>query len=279
MIFSFAANKKMIFGPEETGNLGKYLPSLASPSTGPLLLISGKTVAAGARWKNLSRDLTDRGYSLIHEIVSGEPSPQLVDDICARHREEQPALVAALGGGSVLDAGKAVSAMLCEGGSVRNFLEGVGTKAPSGKKLPFAALPTTAGTGSECTKNAVLSSPGPDGFKKSLRHDNYIPDLALVDPLWLEDLPRDIAASCGMDAFFSAARVLLFNGGIPCHRCPGPGGPQGFFLFFFPSPERRHLPGMTSRPSPWGATLSGLTLANAGLGTVHGLAGTLGGDR
>lgn len=274
--FSFQANKKFVFGQGETGKLPGLLPSLATPSAGPLLLISGRTVTKSDRWKALLKGLEEAGYVLIHEVVSGEPSPGTVDGICERCRAQSPALVVALGGGSVLDAGKAVSAMLCEEEGVKIFLEGVGTKSPSGRKLPFAALPTTAGTGSECTKNAVLSAPGHGGFKKSLRHDNYIPDLALIDPLWLADLPRETAASCGMDAFSQLLESYLSTAASPFSDALALKGLEGFLKSFTPL-----LKGCASEEDlgavALGASLSGLTLANAGLGTVHGLAGTLGG--
>ena len=274
--FNFSANRKIIFGTDETFSLPGRLPALAGPEEGSLLLISGRTITESERWKKLYSGLTDAGYTLIHETVSGEPSPELIDGLCKRYRSNRPALVVAVGGGSVLDAGKAVSAMLCEKEDVTTFLEGVGKKTPPGRKLPFAALPTTAGTGSECTKNAVISSPGPQGFKKSLRHDNYIPDLALIDPLWLADLPRETAASCGMDAFSQLLESYLSTGSSPITDALSLKGLEGFIKSFTP-----YLEGKASYDDlsniALGATLSGLTLGNSGLGTVHGLAGPLGG--
>ena len=158
--------------------------------------------------------------------------------------------------------GKAVAAMLTEKGSVKDYLEGVGTKEPSGSTLPFFALPTTAGTGSECTKNAVISSPGKEGFKKSLRHDNYIPSLAVVDPAWLKTLPPSVAASCGMDAFSQLLESFISTGSSPVSDALAQQGLTGFLRSFSPLLEGRASDG-DYEAIALGSCLSGLTLANA----------------
>ena len=123
------------------------------------------------------------------ERIEHEPSPEDIDRITDKYRDMDLQVVVAVGGGSVLDAGKAVSAMLPMNGPVIDYLEGVGTRLHPGIKVFFVAVPTTAGTGSECTANAVLSGTR-DGvaFKRSLRHENLVPDVALVDAVTFPEL-------------------------------------------------------------------------------------------
>ena len=142
-------------------------------------------------------------------VVNSEPSPELVDETVQKYSAEKIDVVVSIGGGSVIDAGKAISAMLNTSGSVREYLEVVGNKEHPGTKVPFIAVPTTSGTGSEATKNAVISKLGKDGFKRSLRHDNLVPDVALIDPELTLNCPPDITAAAGMDCFTQLAEAYL----------------------------------------------------------------------
>lgn len=276
--FTFAANRKMIFGRDKTLSVIPYLKQ----HSGTVLIISGRSITSSALWKSLQEGLKREGICCEYKQISGEPSPDDIDRICREVSAHRPAAVMALGGGSVLDAGKAISAMLTEpsitegSASVQDFLESVGASLPSGSRLPLYALPTTAGTGSECTKNAVISRPGKEGFKKSLRHDNYIPDLAVIDSSWLDILPQAIAASCGMDAFSQLLESYISTGASPVSDALALEGLEGFIKSFSPLLEGKATADDFDRIA-LGASLSGLTLANAGLGTVHGIAGTLGG--
>jgi alcohol dehydrogenase class IV len=196
--FSFAATPHIHFG---SGKI-KLLPNIIEGFGSKVLLITGKkSFIQSDHWDQLLLQFESAKIHWSHFVIDKEPTPAMVDLCTEENKNDMPDVVIAIGGGSVMDAGKAIAAMLCHDGSVKDYLEGVGTKPPSGMKVPFIAVPTTSGTGSEATKNAVISEVGQNGFKKSLRHDRYVPDLAIVDPELTIDCPHEITAQSGMDAF------------------------------------------------------------------------------
>jgi alcohol dehydrogenase class IV len=207
---------------------------------------------------------------------SGEPSPEFVDATTGDLRSDPPQAVVAVGGGSVIDAGKAVSAMLAEDGSVVEYLEGVGTRSPGGHKVPFIAVPTTSGTGSEATKNAVISSVGPNGFKKSLRHDNYVPDMAFVDPELIRSCPPDVTAASGMDAITQLLEAYLSTKSTPFTDALAESGLAAAGRGYENAVEHGDKDLDARAEMAYAAYLSGVTLANAGLGVVHGIASPVG---
>lgn len=273
MEFRHRSNTALIFG---AGSL-TAVPDTLGP--GAVLIVTGRHFQGGAAWEALQNVLRQRDIDYQHEIVSGEPSPEVVDAVAEQARRHGAQQVVAIGGGSVLDAGKAVAAMLRHDGSVFDYLEGVGSRTPDGNTAPLLAVPTTAGTGSETTKNAVISRRGPQGFKKSLRHDAFVPPVAVIDPALAVGCPPEVTVACGMDAFCQLLESFVSTAATPITDALARDGlarfGRGKRLFV----EQRY--GADDEVDDraelaLAAYYSGLTLANAGLGTVHGLAGPLG---
>jgi alcohol dehydrogenase class IV len=209
--------------------------------------------------------------------VVAEPSPQLVDDAVHAFRCAQIEVVVGIGGGSVLDAAKAVAGLLPHGNSVMDHLEGVGAELPyQGPALPFIAVPTTAGTGSEATKNAVLSVHGPQGYKKSFRHELLVPRYAVIDPSLLKSCPSELIAANGMDALTQLLESYVSSRANPLTDALALSGleavSEGFFDWYA---DTENAASGRSKMA-YAALLSGINLAQVGLGSVHGLASPLG---
>jgi alcohol dehydrogenase len=273
--FTFARTPRIIFGAGTVGEIPGIIESIGKRV---LLVTGGKSFVSSRYWAELSTAFQKRSMEWFHLQVKGEPSPELVDRAASEYRGRDIKAVITIGGGSVIDAGKAISAMIPQTGSVFDYLEGVGTgKKHDGLKIPFIAVPTTAGTGSEATKNAVLSNVGQKGFKKSLRHDNFIPDYAVVDPELSLTCPVDITASCGMDAFTQLLESYVSLKSSPLTDALAVSGMEqvSVNLIQVCTTGANSLENRTAMA--YGALLSGITLANAGLGVVHGLASTIGG--
>jgi len=271
--FQFAHSPKIIFG---NGTLAE-LPGLAKSYGNDVLLVTG----AGSFIHSKHGDFLLRTFDLTgvhyhHVSIMREPSSETIDQTVIRYCDANIRLVVAIGGGSTIDAGKAISAMLGRKESVKEFLEGVGTKDHPGTKIPFIAVPTTSGTGSEATKNAVISEIGPLGFKKSLRHDNFVPDIAIVDPELTLHCPPDITAASGMDCFTQLLEAYLSTKANPITDA---------LAFDAISKLKNALPrawrmgqDIEARSGmSYAALVSGICLANAGLGAVHGFASSIGG--
>lgn len=270
--FTHTHGHRLIFGAGSFAGLPGQLPG----TTGTIAVITSGHFSRSENFTRLVKELDSKGYRPETFTVKGEPSPETVNTLRNALTGQTVVAVIAVGGGSVLDAGKAVAVMLRHEGQVEEYLEGVGSKIPSGDKVFFVAVPTTAGTGSEATKNAVISRIGPEGFKKSLRHDRFIPDLALVDPELALSCPPGITAACGMDAFSQLIESYISTGATPMTDSLAWTGLENL-LAAFPGVVHNGADLEGRARMSWASYLSGVTLANAGIGTIHGMAGPLGG--
>jgi alcohol dehydrogenase class IV len=253
------------------------LPGIAKLYGNRIVLVTGKRSFIQTRQAGkLFYDFKKAG--IIYHIISvdGEPSPDIIDQAVKRLNDEDIKLIVGIGGGSAIDAGKAISAMINKSESVMEFLEVVGNKDHPGTRLPYIAIPTTSGTGSEATKNAVISHIGKNGFKRSLRHDNFVPDIAIIDPELTIHCPQDITAASGMDCFTQLTEAWLSdksNGYTDALAIEG-------FKTIKTSLIRAYTDGgdIEARTGmSYAALTSGICIANAGLGVVHGFASSIGG--
>lgn len=271
--FQFSGIPKIIFGPGEFSRL----PGLIKNYGSRIILVTGKrSFLSTEHYAALAGELASGNFTVRKISIPGEPSPEMIDSAVGELRASRAEVVVAVGGGSVLDAGKAISAMLTVDGSVTDYLEDTGTRNHPGSKIPFIAVPTTSGTGSEATKNAVISRTGRNGFKKSLRHDNFVPDIALVDPEMTLDCPPEITAASGMDCFSQLTEAYL---SVKANEYTDALAMQGLKAIRQSLPKvYRDRHNIEARAGmAFAALTSGICLANAGLGTVHGFASSIGG--
>lgn len=271
--FSNSPTPSIIFGVGKR----RELPQLIQKFGKNVLVVTGSGSFSKSEFgKELLNEIQKVSNTCHFASVPGEPTPEMIDGTVLKNSHTKFDVVVAIGGGSVLDGGKAISAMLGKRDSIVDFLEGVGTRNPDGSKVPFIAVPTTAGTGSEATKNAVISRVGENGFKKSLRHDNYIPNIALVDPELTVSCSKETTAASGLDAFTQLLEAYVSAKSSPFIDALAFDGLQQVVKYLRPAWEDANNLEARSGMS-YGAMLSGIALANAGLGTVHGFASSVGG--
>lgn len=271
--FSLSRVPRIEFGP---GSLAK-LPGIARRyGTHALLLTGAGSLRGSPFWPDVTAGLSAQGMSWLHLSIPGEPSPQTVDEAVRTFHAEPIDVVIGIGGGSALDAAKAIAGLLKPGNSVMDHLEGVGPELPyAGPAIPFIAVPTTAGTGSEATRNAVLSVQGPDGFKKSFRDDKLVAEYAVVDPDLLATCPPTVIAANSMDAFTQLLESFVSSRAGPLTDSLAWGGMKvardGLLALYADAGDA-----VARGRMAYAALVSGITLAQAGLGSVHGLAAPLG---
>jgi alcohol dehydrogenase class IV len=269
MPFEFATSSRILFGEgkcQETGSFAEQFGRRA------LLVTGGKP----SRYEKLLSSLEDAGIAVEVLRVPGEPTTDLVREGKGRGKSFACDVVIAVGGGSVIDAGKAIAALMANEGDPCDYLEVIGRgQALRNPSLPFIALPTTAGTGSEVTRNAVLASPE-HRVKVSLRSPFMFPRLAIVDPELTYTLPAALTASTGIDAVTQVLEPFVSNKANPltdvlCRE--GLRLAAGSIVRAFEDGGDREA----RKDMAFASLLGGMALANSKLGAVHGFAGPLGG--
>ena len=270
MQFEFATATRIVFGAGTLARIGPNLKDFGRRA----LVVTGRSPQ---RAEKLLANFSANGIGTATFPVAGEPEIATVERGTAFAKKEQCDFVVSIGGGSVIDAGKAIAAMLTNDGSLLDYLEIIGRAKPLAKpSAPFIAMPTTAGTGSEVTRNAVLASPE-HKLKVSLRSPLMLAQVAVIDPELTYALPPALTASTGLDALtqllepYVCLRANPTTDGLCVEGIRRAARSLHEAVF--------NGQNITAREDMALASLfGGLALANAGLGAVHGLAGPIGGS-
>jgi alcohol dehydrogenase class IV len=269
MEWGFSTAGRIRFGRDVSKDLATEAKQFGSRA----LVVTGRTPG---RFKTLIKALPNAGLTVDIVSCEGEPDLNWVSQSLIEARAIGPDLVVGLGGGSAIDAAKALAALIPNDGDPLRYLEVVGAgETLSAAPLPMIAVPTTSGTGAEVTKNAVISVPE-SRRKVSLRDDRMLPDLALVDPILTVGLPIGVTAATGLDALTQVIEPYLSSKSNPLTDAVCQEGIQR---------AAHALPKLLTGSDDYASredmsltsVFGGIALANSGLGAVHGLAGVLGG--
>lgn len=269
MHFEFATATRIIFGLDTTSELGKYASNLGTHA----LVVTGSNPD---RVGDVIQTLKGSQLQATVFAIENEPTIDVVNQGKAKAVSAGCDMVISIGGGSVLDGGKAIAALIPNAGEILDYLEVIGKgQKLKHQPLPFIAVPTTAGTGAEVTKNAVVASPE-HRVKVSLRDNRMLPDIALVDPKLTFSMPQAITASTGMDALTQVLEPYVSHLANPvtdafCREGLKRAGRSLHQVFDSPQDADART------DMALASLLGGLALANAKLGAVHGFAGPLGG--
>jgi len=271
--FSIARLPRIIFSRQSI----QQVPDLCLQYGKNVLLVTGaRSFESSRAFEQLVIECEKKSIQLLQCRVPGEPSPQLVDEIVSEFRHQNIDVVLGIGGGSALDAAKAIAGLLKVQNTVMDYLEGVGPELTyEGPAVPFIAVPTTAGTGSEATKNAVLSVQGEHGFKKSFRDDQLVAEYAVLDPELLGSCPKEVVAANGMDALtqliesYVSTRANIMTDAL---AISGLRSARDGLLALYKDISNKEA----QEKMAYASLMSGVCLAQTGLGSVHGLASPLG---
>lgn len=268
MPFAFALPGRVVFGRGEASRAAGQIAGF-----GPRGLLVHGADARRAAW--LIDALHGQGVALATCACAAEPTLPMLETALAEAKAFRPDWVVALGGGAALDLGKALAGLIPAPGGVMDHLEVVGRGLPlATPPLPYVAIPTTAGTGAEATRNAVIGLPD-HGRKVSIRDERMLPRLAIVDPALTDGCPRAVTLASGLDALAQVIEPYLSCKATPftdalVRPVIAPGLAALVRLMQDEDAAARDV-------MAWTSLCGGMALANGGLGAVHGLAGVIGG--
>ena len=269
MNFEFATATQIVFGAGTARSIGSYAASMGQRA----MVVSGRSLV---RYGIVREQLEKQGIMSTQFSVRGEPTTEMALAGFQKARQGACDFVIGIGGGSVIDTGKVIAALITNRGNLLDYLEVIGKGLPLEKKpAPYMAIPTTAGTGAEVTRNSVLESPE-HRVKVSMRSPLMLPRWAIVDPEMTYSAPPHITASTGLDAFTQLLEAFVSRNANPltdgiCRE--GLGHAARSLVRVFEDGSDTAAREAMSLASLFG----GLALANAKLGAVHGIAGPLGG--
>jgi alcohol dehydrogenase class IV len=270
MNFSFLAPRVIV----ERGYAGRVGGLCAKLRKRACIFRYGERFFASGNYDRIKKSLDENGVeSAVFRHVTGEPSPAVIDDAADFMRREGCDGALAVGGGSVIDAAKAACAIAPNEGGVMDYLEGFSPRAFEEKPLPLIAMPTTAGTGSECTKNAVITSKG--NFKNSVRDDDMLPACAVIDAELMMDVPGEVTAAAGADCICQLVECYVSRLANPVADAIA----LGFMKTAFHALPAAYDDGRNvevREEMGVAACACGMAMTNSGLGMAHGLAAGLG---
>jgi alcohol dehydrogenase class IV len=270
--FDFFNTPKIHFGRGRVGEIGALAKSFGGRA---LLVYNGDQPGAGGPLERATDVLKSTGVEVHAFRQRGEPQVADVERAVAAARDARCDVVIGLGGGSAIDCAKAVAGVLANGGSPLDYMEVIGQGRPITKPAtPWIAVPTTAGTGAEVTRNAVVGEPSKK-FKASLRSELLLPRVALIDPELGVGVPPAVTAASGMDALCQLIESYTSSGAQPVTDALALRG-IGLAARALPRAYRDGTDLDAREDMALAALLSGITLTNAGLGAVHGFAAPLG---
>ncbi|MFX1515062.1 MAG: iron-containing alcohol dehydrogenase [Promethearchaeota archaeon] len=273
MDFEFLPTPRIFFGPKQFHKIGALVRELGSRL---FIVASGSALNSPETRETFTVSTLKQDIEFDTFLVKGEPTIEAIDAGVKKAKGFKADVIMGLGGGSAVDASKAIAGLYTNGGSARDYMEVIGKGSvitlPS---LPIIAVPTTAGTGSEVTKNAVLLAEQ-EKFKASIRSPYLIPTIAIIDPRLMCAVPPSVTASCGMDALTQLIEAYTSNKAQPVTEALALlGVKKAAKSLLICYKEGQSLE--AREDMALASLLSGICLANSGLGAIHGFASPMGG--